>query len=104
MSYKLYRQILTFFDLSKKARLPQDVSTPEYELLNHLNTAVNSFASVCVLQSGAFFCLFGTSQNSRAFYKIFLRSWLPNCGFHDYPCEREENYHPPLRLRREVRK
>ena len=33
-----------------------EISTHEYELYNHINTFFNSFASVCILQTGAFCC------------------------------------------------
>ena len=41
-----------------------DISTLEYELSNHLNTVVNSYAFICILQTGAF-CIFS---------KVFLKN------------------------------
>ena len=73
MKHIPYRQNPTVIDTSKKARPPPGRSTYEYELSNHLNTAYISFASVCVLQTGAF-CLFKKifekiSENVRRFFK-----------------------------------
>ena len=41
---------------------------------------------------------------SKDYQIIFLPQRLPFSTFTDYPSEREENDHPPSRLRREVRK
>ena len=75
MIYKSNRQNPTHFSLSKKIQTTTgNLSTLRYELSNHLNTAYNSFALVCVLQTGAF-CIFGRFfQKSFAFIRRLKKS------------------------------
>lgn len=57
MKHIPYRQNPTVIDISKKSPTTAgEISTHEYELYNHINTFFNSFASVCILQTGAFCC------------------------------------------------
>ena len=76
MNYKPYRQILTFFDLSKKCPTAAgDISTLEYELSNHLNTFYNTFAPVRAFRTGAF-CFLQKNFEKRLLHvgKIFRAS------------------------------
>lgn len=99
MSYKPYRQILTFFDLSKKSPTAAgNISTLRYELLNHLNTFYYSHyfhAPVRVfLRTGAFCML------KNFFEKISENIW----HFFKAPyCPAKRGKHHQLSARKEVR-
>ena len=77
MSFFIYHSPPDNYNLSKKAIIHQRVIPAVDELSNQLNTAVISYASVCILQAGAFrilqkifqkFCpLFGKAK-SRLYY------------------------------------
>ena len=64
MKHIPYRQNPTVIDTSK-ARPPPGGgnSTHKYEPSNQLNTAYNSFAPVCIFQTGAFYIFKNFSQN-----------------------------------------
>ena len=74
-SYSGWRIGSTFLSAGhnkKSLYLTADYSIHEYEHTNHINAFCNSSALACILQTSAFFCLCGTSQNSGAFHKNFL--------------------------------
>ena len=88
----LYRHI---FQLIKKSPTAAgNTSTLIYELSNHLNTAYNSFALVCILQTGAF-CIFGRFfQKNFAFIRRLKKSPV---------LSREKGRYRHLSTRKEVR-
>ena len=73
MKHIPYRQNPTVIDLSKKSPTTVgNLSTLEYELSNHLNTAYNTYTSVRAFRTGVFCCSKIFLKKIRKIFGVFF--------------------------------
>ena len=78
MKHIPYRQNPTVIDISKKSPTTAgNLSTLDYELSNHLNTAYNTYTPVRAFRTGVFCCSKNFLKKSENLRRFFQKAVLP---------------------------